>query len=126
MKRLYGALAAVLLIVGFMVWHIQAVQRETDLLVGTLQQAEQAAEAGEERKALRLTQQAQAEWQRVESWFGVVLRMGDTDEVNDGFQKVLDYLSEGEWPDYRSSNRALTESIHYLSELEQVRWSNIF
>lgn len=126
MKRLYGALAAVLLIVVFMVWHIEAVQQETDLLVGTLQQAEQAAEAGDQSGALQLTRQAQAEWQRVESWFGVVLRMGDTDEVNDGFQKVLDYLSEGEWSDYRSSNRALMESVHYLSEVEQVRWSNIF
>ena len=126
MKRLYGALAAVLLIVVFMVWHIQAVQRETALMVGTLQQAEQAAEAGDQSGALQLTQQAQAEWQRVESWFGVVLRMGDTDEVNDGLQKVLDCLSEGEWSDYRSSNRALMESVHYLSEVEQVRWSNIF
>lgn len=126
MKRLYGALAAVLLIAVFMVWHIQAVQRETDLLVGTLQQAEQAAGAGDQRKALALTEQAQTEWQRVESWFGVVLRMGDTDEVNDGFQEVLDYLREGEWSDYRSSNRSLMKSVHYLSEVEQVRWANIF
>lgn len=126
MKRLYGALAVVLLLLGFMLWHIQAVQQETELLVGTLRQAEQAAEQGDQQESLRLTQQAQAEWQRVESWFGVVLRMGDTDEVSDGFREVLDYLQEGEWSDYRSSNRSLMESVHYLSEVEQVRWANIF
>jgi thioredoxin-like negative regulator of GroEL len=125
MRRLYGALGALLLIAGLMLWHIQAVERETGLLIGTLQQAEQAVEQGDEGKALRLTNQAHTQWQRSEGWFGVVLRMGDTEEVSDGFQKLLDCLREEQWTDYRSASHALMRRISRLAEMERLRWSNI-
>ena len=125
MRRLYSALLVLVLIFALMLWHIEAVEQETGFLVNQLQQAEQAVEEGKTTEAIRLTESAQTEWQRVDQWFGVVLRMGDTDEVDKDFHQTLEVLRSGEEQDYRSANAVLIEGLLHLVEVEQVQWGNI-
>jgi hypothetical protein len=125
MRRLYSALLVLVLIFALMLWHIEAVEQETGFLVNQLQQAEQAVEEGKTTEAIRLTESAQTEWQRVDQWFGVVLRMGDTDEVDKDFHQTLEVLRSGEEPEYRSANAVLIEGLLHLAEVEQVQWGNI-
>ena len=125
MRRLYSAVLVLAVLFGLMLWHIEAVERETDLLVTWLQQAEQEADEGQTSQAVRLTEDAHTEWQRVDQWFGVVLRMGDTDEVDKAFRQTLEFLQAGEEPEYRSANAVLIEGLLHLAEVEQVHWGNI-
>jgi hypothetical protein len=125
MRRLYSAVLVLAVLFGLMLWHIEAVERETELLVTWLQQAEQKADEGQTSQAVRLTEDAHTEWQRVDQWFGVVLRMGDTDEVDKAFRQTLEFLHAGEEPEYRSANAVLIEGLLHLAEVEQVQWGNI-
>jgi hypothetical protein len=125
MRRLYSAVLVLAVLFGLMLWHIEAVERETELLVTWLQQAEQKADEGQTSQAVRLTEDAHTEWQRVDQWFGVVLRMGDTDEVDKAFRQTLEFLHTGEEPEYRSANAVLIEGLLHLAEVEQVQWGNI-
>jgi hypothetical protein len=125
MRRLYSAVLVLAVLFGLMLWHIEAVERETELLVTWLQQAEQKADEGQTSQAVRLTEDAHTEWQRVDQWFGVVLRMGDTDEVDKAFRQTLEFLQAGEEPEYRSANAVLIEVLLHLAEVEQVHWGNI-
>lgn len=126
MRRLYGSLGMILLIFALMLWHIQVVERQSSSLVAALESAEQAVAEGRAAEGLRLTEQAQAQWKDSERWLGMLLRMGDTDEVDDGFQEVLNALRDGKLSDYRRASAALQESVRYLAEVEQVNLANIF
>lgn len=126
MRRLYSALGAIVLMLGLTLFHIQTVNRETGQLLNLLEQVDQAVEAGDWTLGRSRMAEAEGEWQRVEQWFGMVLRMGDTEEVDKGFQELRETLRQERLPEFRSSSAALSGRVKNLSEGEQLSWGNIF
>lgn len=126
MRRLYSALGAIVLMLGLTFFHIQTVDRETGRLLNLLEQVDQAVEAGDWTLGRSRMAEAEGEWQRVEQWFGMVLRMGDTEEVDKGFQELQETLRQERLPEFRSSSAALNGRVKNLSEGEQLSWGNIF
>ncbi len=126
MRRLFGTLGAILLMLGLTLFHIETVDRETERLLSLLAQTNQAVEALDWSQAQASMDAAEGEWQRVEQWFGMVLRMGDTEEVDKGFQEVRECLRRERRTAFRSSSAALMDRLEQLSEGEQLTWANLF
>lgn len=90
-----------------------------------LEQAEAQAEAGNWEQASELTEQALDIWDRHGSFLYTVLRHTDIDQVDTGFQEVLEFLQCQEDGEYSAANARLIAQVRLIAEMEQLTLRNL-
>lgn len=125
MKRLYIPLAILAVIFVCTLYNAHFLKQATDNLSGVLNQAEEKVIARDWAAARQLTDQALDFWKDHDFYFHIVLRHGDTDDVEVQFQEVKGFLQSEDYEDYFAANARLTALIDLLYEGEQFIVENI-
>lgn len=125
MKKLWLAALALALIFLLTLINAAAIHDRTDVLADALRQAEAAALSGDWDTAMKLTRQAQEQWQEDAGYFYLVLRHSDTDAVHTGFQETLAQLGQKETAEYAAANARLTAQLLLLADMEALTLKNI-
>jgi len=125
MKRLWIAIAILLVIFSATIWNARVLAGFLSNLNELLAQAEASAESGQWEEAQRLTCQAQERWESHGAYLHTVLRHSDIDEVDTGFGEVQEFLQCQEGGEYSASNAKLMTQITLICEAEQLTLQNI-
>lgn len=125
MRRLWGSLAVLALLVGLMLWNIRAVGEASAGLCQTLRQAQNLAESGDWAAAEKQTEQAYTQWQEQRLWLSIVLRMDDTSQVDSSFHEARALVRDRELKDYLPASRELVQHVEQLGEWERPSWENV-
>ena len=125
MKRIWISLGILVLVLAGTLVHISGVRSVTGSITNRLDRAEAVVEQGDWEQARQLTREALEEWESVDTWFAIMLQVGDTDEVTTGFQEVMGFLQYEETAEYDSANGTLVEKVKHLYETERLSWTNL-
>lgn len=126
MKRMWISLALLVLVFAAAIGNTFYLERLCGQLSSLLTQAETRGEAEDWEKALELTRQAEALWDRHDMYLHVTLRHTDTDDVFLSFKEVKEFLQCQEEGEYSAANAVLLGQIHLLCEQEQFNLKNLF
>lgn len=125
MKRLWIALALLAAVFAAVLWNSQALVSFTGELTDLLSQAGVQAGTEDWAGADELTRRAQDQWTAREDYLHIMLRHGDTDEIDTGFQEVLAYLECRDVEEYAAANARLMARLDRLSEAERLTLNNV-
>ena len=125
MKRLWVACAILALLLAATLWNAGRLERFTASLTDLLEQAEAQAEEEAWREAYALTRLAYDRWVSHSTSLHITLRHSDTDDIQTGFQEVLEFLQCQEAEEYSAANARLIARLELLSEAEQLSLENI-
>ena len=118
MKRLWIACAILALLLAATLWNAGRLERFTASLTDLLEQAEAQAEGEAWREAYD-------RWESRSTSLHITLRHSDTDDIQTGFQEVLEFLQCQEAGEYSAANARLIARLELLSEAEQLSLENI-
>ena len=93
MKRMWISLALLALVFAAAIGNTFYLERLCDQLSSLLTQAEAQGEAEDWEKALELTRQAEALWDRHNMYLHVTLRHTDTDDVFSPFKRLRSFCN---------------------------------
>ncbi|MGE4277218.1 MAG: DUF4363 family protein [Lawsonibacter sp.] len=125
MKRLWGAVALLVLILLVSLvngWYAQSL---TSRMASRLEQAQQLTEKDQWDQAKEITDQVYEDWQNHHSYFHIIMRHSDTDQILRSFDAVLQYLELQEMDQYAAANADLTAQLGLLAEMEQASLVNV-
>lgn len=125
MRRLWGCAAVLALLFAASLWNSHLLTRTTDALALSLSRAQSLAEQEEWDLAREATEAAQAQWRAHQGYLYTVLRHSDADEVEVGFDEVLELLNWREYAEYTSVNTRLIANIRLLAEMDQLTLLNL-
>ena len=125
MKRLWIACAILAMLLAATLWNAGRLERFTASLTDLLEQAEAQAEGEAWREAYALTRLAYDRWESRSTSLHITLRHSDTDDIQTGFQEVLEFLQCQEAGEYSAANARLIARLELLSEAEQLSLENI-
>ncbi len=125
MGRLWVSLALLAGLFGGALANGWYLDRLTDGMAQTLEQAQAEAEAGNWAAGRQLTGQARRTWEKASGYLHIVLRHSETDEVSALFREVEQLLQWQEAAEYASSNARLVEEIRLLADMERLNLKNI-
>ncbi len=111
MKRLWIAALLLAALFGATLCNNLYLRGFTGALNALLEQAEARAETGDWEEARVLTEQALTQWQSRDSYLHILLRHSDTDQIDTGFQEVLEFLTCQEAGEYSAANARLMTQI---------------
>ena len=120
MKRLWIACAILALLLAATLWNAGRLERFTASLTDLLEQAEAQAEGEAWREAYALTRLAYDRWESRSTSLHITLRHSDTDDIQTGFQEVLEFLQCQEAGEYSAAHVRLIAPLELLSEAEQL------
>ena len=125
MKRLYLALAILILIFSGALYHTHFLSRVTGDLSARLRAAEPRVEDDDWEEARHLTDQAAALWEEHSLYFHVFLRHNDTGEVETLFREVHSALRQEDQEEYALTNARLQARLNLLREGERFILKNV-
>ena len=125
MKRFYGALLLLALIVTGCLWNARAAAALSGRITGQLAQAALLAETGAWEQARRMTEEAALCWERHSFYREVCLNQGDDDRIGRCFLSLREALLRRDPGRYAETGALLTAQLQALSEAEQLRLSGI-
>ena len=125
MKRLWIACAILAMLLAATLWNAGRLERFTASLTDLLEQAEAQAEGEAWREAYALTRLAYDRWESRSTSLHITLRHSDTDDIQTGFQEVLEFLQCREAGEYSAANARLIARLELLAEAEQLSLENI-
>ena len=125
MRRLWGCAAMLAFLFAAALWNSHSLTRITDDLALSLTRAQSLAEQEDWTRAREETEAAQARWRARRGYFYTVLRHSEADEVEIGFDEVLELLNWGEYAEYTSMNTRLIANIRLLAEMDQLTLLNL-
>lgn len=121
MKHFVLALTLLALIVGASLLAGHSLARQNDAVTAPLEQALDAARAGDAALARRLAAEASKRWERALPCFSSLLGHEELDVVTHGFAR----LHEAEDDDFRALCAELLEQLAHLRELDRPLLKNI-
>ena len=126
MKRLWIAAALLLLLLGASLLNGWYAQKLTSGMRQQLELAQALSLRGDWGQAETLTRQAYSQWQGHHSYFHILMRHSDTDQVLRAFRSVMEYLKLQEPDQYNAANADLMAQLELLAEMEQASLTNVF
>ncbi|MEA4933433.1 MAG: DUF4363 family protein [Lawsonibacter sp.] len=125
MKRLWGAVALlVLLLAASLVngWYVQSL---TGRMSERLEQAQKLTREEQWDQAGKITHQVYDDWQDHHFYFHTVMRHSDTDQILRSFDTVIQYMEFQEMDQYAAANADLVAQLGLLAEMEQASLVNV-
>ena len=125
MRRLCIAVSLLLLVLAGALWSTHFLGTITGEMTILLTRAETLGEGGSWEEALSLTRQAEQLWEEHETFFHIILRHSDTDDVTYSFKEVKEFLHCREGGEYSAANAVLLGRIYLLYEQERCNLKNL-
>lgn len=125
MKRIWISLSMLAVVFGLALVNSWYLDRLTEEMAHTLEQAQALAEEGDWAGGRQLTQDALDRWESAADYLYIVVRHSDSDEVAAGFQEVGQLLEWQEEAEYTSANARLIEELRLLADMEQFSLRNL-
>lgn len=125
MKRLCFSAGVLVLLFVLTLLNANYLGRLSTGFIDTLTQAQQHVEMDDWETAEQLTQEALDDWESHETYLYMVLRHSDNDQIQTGFQEVIEYLSCQDEGEYFAANVKLITQISLLYEMEQLTLKNL-
>lgn len=125
MKRIWIALAILLLVFSGTLLHSRTIETLSTNLCAILEEAEANAEQGDWTGAKELTQTAREKWESRDSYLHITLRHSETDAIYTGFREVAEFIECQEDGEYSAANARLIAQLALLAEAEQFTLKNI-
>ena len=126
MRRLWGAVAGILLLLGMALWNAVLLKDFTQSLTDSLQEVEARVEAGDWAGAEALTEEARDAWHSRDLWLHITLRHTDTDEIQISFDEVLRLIRCQARDEYASAAAQLVQHLELMAAGEQLTLENLF
>jgi len=125
MRRLCIAVSLLLLVLAGALWSTRHLGSITGEMTALLTRAETLGEGGSWEEALSLTRQAEGLWEEHATFFHIILRHSDTDDITHSFQEVKEFLQCREGGEYSAANAVLLGRIYLLYEQERCNLKNL-
>lgn len=125
MKRFWICILLMVLVFSGALVNSWYLAQKADGMTDLLQKAQTKAEDGDWELAQELTAQAQQHWEDSTYYLYVILHHSEADEVQTGFQEVMQLLRWQEEAEYTSANARLISNIQLLAEMEQFTLKNL-
>lgn len=125
MKRLWIALALLVLVFAAAWGNTVYLERLSGELTALLTEAEALGETGSWDRALELTRRAETLWEEHDAYLHITLRHTDTDNVFLSFQEVKELLQCREEGEYSAASAVLLGQIRLLCEQERFHLKNL-
>lgn len=125
MKRLWIAVAILLVMLGSTLANSYCLNNIIDGYTQQLTEAHRLAEADNWEAASQLTAQVTERWHEHDFYFHVMLPHRDIDDIHLTFQEVEEYLKLEESDQYNAANAKLIAQLGLLAEMEQLNLKNI-
>jgi len=125
MKRLVIAAALLLAVLGATAFHSQYLTKLTDGYCEQLKQAAVLADQDNWPRALELTEQTLAAWEKHDFYLHTLLRHVDIDNIRLTFHEVVEYLRLAEPDQYTAANARLITQLALLAEAERLDLKNV-
>lgn len=126
MRRLWGAVAGILLLLGLALWNAAVLEDFTQSLTGSLQEVEARVEAGDWTGAEALTEEVREAWHSRDLWLHITLRHTDTDEIQISFDEVLRLIRCQARDEYAAAAAQLVQHLELMAAGEQLTLENLF
>ena len=125
MKRIWISLTILAVVFALALVNGWYLDRLTEEMAHTLEQAQTLAEEGDWAGGRQLTQDALDQWESAANYLYIVVRHSDSDEVSAGFREVGQLLEWQEEAEYASANARLIEELRLLADMEQFSLRNL-
>lgn len=125
MKRLVIAAVLLLAVLGATVANSRYLTGLTDGFCQQLEQAATLAGRDDWPRALALTEQTLAAWEKHDFYLHTLLRHIDIDAIRLTFHEVMEYLRLAEADQYTAANAKLITQLELLAEAERLDWKNV-
>lgn len=125
MRFFYWGVGILLLCLALCIVSTSLLSRDTQTAAAILQEAQNAAEAGDFVSAARLTGQAREFWESRRGFFGMVVRHAEADQINTTFRALQSYAEQGVRGEFAPTCAGLIEQIRHLAEMEAPHYYNI-
>lgn len=125
MKRIWISLTILAVVFALALVNGWYLDRLTEEMAHTLEQAQTLAEEGDWAGGRQLTQDALDQWESAANYLYIVVRHSDSDEVSAGFREVGQLLEWQEEAEYTSANARLIEELRLLADMEQFSLRNL-
>lgn len=125
MKRLWIAVAILVLLLAGSLVNGYYVQSLTERMTEQLEQAQDLAHQDQWDRAEQITQQTYEDWENHHFYLHTTLRHSDTDRISTGFRSVLQLLDQEEDAQYAAANADLVAQLELLAEMEQASLVNV-
>ena len=125
MKRLRLSCALLAGLLAATIYNGYYVRQLTDEMIYLLASAQEMSQQEQWDTALQMTQSAYGNWENHHSYFHIVMRHSDTDQILRAFQSVLEYLKIRESDQYLAANVDLITQLTLLAEMEQPSLVNV-
>lgn len=125
MKRVWIAIALLLVILAGTLYHDFYVNQLIGEITGLLEQAEVQAEQGEWASAEESAQLATHRWEERDAYLHVMLPHEQTNQIHTGFRQVAEFIQCREAAEYFAANACLITNLELLAEAEQLSLKNI-
>ena len=126
MKRLWIALAILLLMWAGIQSHALHLKSVTAGLIAQLEEAQTAAEQGNWSYAAQLTRLTADQFREQAHYLHITLKHQDVNEIQTAFQEVLQFLHHQKQADeYAAANARLTVLLDLLAQSELCSLNNI-
>lgn len=126
MRRLWGAVGAMVLLLALALGNAAVLEHFTGSLSGTLREAEQRVAEEDWEGARVLTEQAREAWHSRDLWLHITLRHTDTDEIQTGLDQVLSLIDCQDRAEYASASAQLLQRLSLMAAGEQLTLANLF
>lgn len=125
MKRIWISLSVLAVVFSLALVNSWYLDRLTEEMAHTLEQAQALAEEGDWAGGQQLTQEVLDRWETSANYLYIVVRHSDSDQVAAGFREVGQLLEWQEEAEYTSANARLIEELRLLAEMEQFNLRNL-
>lgn len=125
MKRLWLGVGILAALLAASVWVMADAQSRADRVCQSLNQAMEAAQAGDWELVAQKTAAAQTQWEK--SWDGWAALSDHTvlDQIDAGFAKLVVYGKDGYKTDFGAQCAALIRQVEALGEGHRLNWRNL-
>ena len=125
MKRLWAAVAVLILLLASAILTGRWTQSVTEDLIVQLQSAQELTREDDWEQALEITEQVMQKWQSQNLPLHALLRHTETDEIWLSLQAVIEYLKLQEMDQYAAANAQLVTQLELLAEMERPSLENV-
>lgn len=125
-KGFFVPLAVLAVILAFCLWNGSAMSSRTARWQEQLVPAEQRAEAGDWKGAVRALEAGYEDWSRHQGWLHCVTGHDAVDDAEAMYHRALAFARSEEDSEFRAEMADLRAQLRLLAEMEEFSLRNVF
>lgn len=125
MKKMYAAIAFLLLIPAVSVFYLYYLSSSCDSLADTFENVLYVAENNSEKLSSQF-ENAEKKWKKYEKTFAVSVNHAELDTVKQSMARAESYMKSDDISEFMCELKVVTDQIEHIKQLEYPTLQNIF